>query len=155
MRCLLLFLLAGAAAAQTAAAPQLPIKPGEWKMVAMIHGTDGDTAQSFFSCNTEKDLAHLVPQPAHLPAGLACAQDSQTLTADGEVLVISCKSPSALVKITYILTRNSETLVTGTMKKVEDAGSQHEESTTQIAYQWQQDVCVDQPTSGGLAPAAK
>jgi hypothetical protein len=144
--------LTGAALAQQAAPPsasaQLPIKPGEWKMIAVIHRAEGDQMQSFFTCNQLNDLAHLVPQPANLPKEFSCAQDSQQLTATGEVLVFTCKSPGSLVHATYDLTRNSDSLVTGTMKMAADAGGKHEESTTNIAYQWQQAECTRSPATG-------
>jgi len=158
MKFLSILLLAAAAAAQTApaAAPpanaQLPIKKGEWKMIAMVHNQEGDSAKSFFNCNTETDLAHLVPQPAHLPAGLACQQDSSTVTADGVTVVISCRSASTTLKTTYDLVRKSDQLVTGTMTMQADVEGQHQQSTTNIAYQWQQEECVDHSVK---APAGK
>lgn len=119
-------------------------------MIAIIHREDGDQAQSFFTCNEQTDLAHFVPQPAHLPAGVQCRQDSQTLTADGELLTVSCKSADSLVKTTYDLTRNSDSLVTGTMKLASDSGGRHTQSSTNIVYQWQKNECVNHEA----APAA-
>jgi hypothetical protein len=161
MKFLSMFLFASSLLAQSAApgtptaatAPQLPLKKGEWKMIAMVHGPDGDVARSFFNCNTTTDLAHLVPQPAHLPTGLTCTEDSQTFTSTGETLVISCKSASSTLKNTYQLTRNSDTLVTGTMKLVADVSGEHQESTTNIAYQWQADECTKEDPKPAARPA--
>jgi hypothetical protein len=159
MKFLSLFLFAATALAQSAtpASPsnaQLPIKAGEWKMVAMVHSPDGDVARSFFSCNTATDLAHLVPQPSHLPAGVTCSKDSEQVTDTGVVLTFSCETTSSKLKNTYVLTRNSDTLVTGTMKLIADIGGQHQESTTNIAYQWQSDECTKEESKPAAPQAA-
>jgi hypothetical protein len=146
MKFLVIVLFSGMALGQqaaSAAAPQLPIKLGEWKMIAMVHASDGDKARSFFNCNTTSDLAHLVPQPSHLPDNVSCSEDSQQLTGNGVTVSLTCKTPDSVVKTTYDLTRNSDTLVTGTMKMSAEVGGQHQESTTNIAYQWQQAECVN------------
>ena len=147
---LLIIALAGVAMAQAQASSpsaQLPIKPGEWKMIAVIHAPDGDAMRSFFSCMTQTDLSHLVPQPANLPKEFSCTQDSQQLTANGENLAFTCKSASSTSSVNYQLTRNSDSLVTGTMKLASDDGGKHAESNTDIVYQWQQKECVNSSSS--------
>ncbi len=145
--------MAQQAAPPAAAGAQLPIKPGEWKMIAMVHKPDGDLARSFFNCNTSTDLAHLVPQPSHLPDNVSCSQDSQQLTGNGVTVSLTCKTPDSVVKTVYELTRNADTLVTGTMKMSAVVAGQHQESTTNIAYQWQQAECVDHDVKSDAKPA--
>ena len=101
---------------------------------------------------TQTDLAHLVPQPANLPKEFSCAQDSQQLTADGETLAFTCKSAGSIANVLYQLKRDSDSLVTGTMKLASDEGGKHAESKTDIIYQWQHAECTQ---SRAPAPAAK
>jgi hypothetical protein len=85
-----------------------------------------------------------------LPKEFSCTQDSQQLTANGENLAFTCKSASSTSSVNYQLTRNSDSLVTGTMKLASDDGGKHAESNTDIVYQWQHAECTQ-----SQAPAAK
>jgi hypothetical protein len=149
MKFFAILLLAGTALAQQSAsvtpnssAPaQLPIKTGEWKLTAVVHGKDGDHTQTFFSCIKQSDLAKLVQQP-DMPKTVTCTEDPAQVTAQGLKLAMSCKSDSAVAHTTYDLTRNSDTMVTGTMNWALDLNGAHTESNTSIIFQWQADACT-------------
>jgi hypothetical protein len=156
MKFFAILLLAGAALAQSATPPtdsvpqnpapsvQLPIKTGEWKMTAIVHGKENDLTHTFFTCMTQSDLTKLVPQQGNLPKNLSCTRESQQFSAHGMTMSVTCKSPGATVHTNYDLTRSTDTLVTGTMKMAVEttAGGAPQESSTSIVFEWQNDECV-------------
>jgi hypothetical protein len=168
MKFLAILLLASSALAQQPAQPpaaappaavtpsgpaQLPIKTGEWKMTAIVHGKDNDLTRTFFTCVKQNDLAKLVPQGEHLPKDLTCNQDSQTVTTNGIILAVTCKSPQATVHTTYDLKRSTDSLVTGTMQMDLIVNENHAESSTSIVFEWQKDVCTAPEPVKPPAPA--
>jgi hypothetical protein len=166
MKFFAILLLAGAALAQQSPAPlppsspsgsgptpPLPIKTGEWKMSAIVHGKDGDATHTFFTCIQQNDLARLIPQGDQLPKNLTCAENERQFTAQGMTLDVTCRSPGATVNTHYDLARNTDSLVTGIMHlDLEIAGS-HAKTDTNIVFEWQKTECTaPEPAKPQAAP---
>jgi hypothetical protein len=143
---MLLLAVTAPALAQQSAAPaapaQLPIKIGEWKMTAIVHGKDTDTTHTFFTCVKDPDLATLVQKPENTSKTLACVEGPKQLTAQGVKLSLSCTGASATINTAYELTRSTDQLVTGTMTYAQDVNGVHADSSTSIVFEWQKAECV-------------
>lgn len=147
---------AAAAPPAPPAPAQLPIKIGEWKMTAIVHGKDTDSTHTFFTCVKEGDLAKLVEKPENSSKNLACVPGPKQLTPQGVKLSLSCSSASATINTAYELARSTDQLVTGTMVYSADVNGAHSESNTSIVFEWQKAECVksDKAAPAQPAPAA-